>query len=70
VGDVALPERRNGRHAVAEPTRPAVPAMLVIRSGEIYDGPPYPLLDGLGPTTGWQGAPAAEDRNPSAAPMC
>jgi len=39
--------------------RPPAPAMPVIRPGEMYDGPPHPLVDGVSPTIGWQKQPEA-----------
>ena len=60
MGDLAVPGRRDGRNASVGAMRPSVPAMPVIRPSEQYSGPPYPLLEGLSPTIGWQWAPAAK----------
>src|SRR5262249_1755856 len=40
--------------------RPPAPAMPGIWPGEWYDGSPFPLLDGVSPTIGWQNRPEAK----------
>ena len=53
MGDLAVPERPDGRHAAVR-DRAGAPAMPVVRPGEQVPAVPYPLLDGLSPTIGWQ----------------
>ena len=53
MGDLAVPERPNGRHAAMQ-AHVGVPVMPVIRPSEQYTAIPYPLLDGVSPTIGWQ----------------
>jgi hypothetical protein len=53
VGDLAVPERPGGRHAAVQDVA-GVPAMPVIRPTEQYMGMPFPLIDGISPTVGWQ----------------
>ena len=59
MGDLAVPERPDGRHAAVQ-ARTRVPATPVIRPSEQVTGFPYPLLDGLSPTIGWQFRPQAK----------
>jgi len=52
----ASPESSGGEQALV-PADPAVPAMPVIRSSE-RSANPYPVLEGLSPTVGWQFQPS------------
>ena len=57
--DLAVPERPNGRH-VAVQEGAGVPTMPVVRPSEHYTAIPYPLLDGVSPTIGWEFRPQAK----------
>jgi hypothetical protein len=59
MGDLAMPERAGGRHAAVR-DRDAVPAMPVIQPNEQITVVPYPLIDGISPTIGWQFRPQAK----------
>jgi hypothetical protein len=52
MGDLAVPERPDGRHAAMR-DRAEAPAMPVIRPSEQVVAVPYPLFDGISPTIGW-----------------
>lgn len=56
MGDLAVPERPDGRHAAMR-DRAEAPAMPVIRPSEQVVAVPYPLFDGISPTIGWQFRP-------------
>lgn len=56
MSDLAAPERPDGRHAAVHASE-GVPPMPVVRPAERYVGFPYPLLDGVSPTIGWQWRP-------------
>ncbi len=53
MGDLAVPERPKGRHGAMQ-AHAGVPVMPVIGPSEQYMAIPYPLLDGVSPTIGWQ----------------
>lgn len=59
MGDIGVPKLPDGRRAPVT-ARASVPARPVIRPSEFHDGPPYPLLDSLSPTIGWQERPGAK----------
>lgn len=59
MGDLDVPERPGGRHA-AVPERAGAPAKPDIRPSEQVEAAPYPLVDGLNPTIGWQFRPQAK----------
>jgi putative oligomerization/nucleic acid binding protein len=61
--DAAVPEGPGREHAATE-ARTAVPAMPIIGSSERDTAGPYPLLDGISPTIGWQFQRQA-DRGPA-----
>jgi hypothetical protein len=64
--DPAVPERPNGRHAAVRERaeisamQAEAPAMPAIRPVEQVTSVPYPLLDGVSPTIGWQFRPQAK----------
>jgi hypothetical protein len=53
MGDPVVPERRGGRSTAAQ-GQAEVPAMPVIAPSEEVLGAPYPILDGLSLTLGWE----------------
>jgi len=53
MGDQVVPERPGGRSAATH-EQAGIPAMPVILPSEQVPGAPYPLLDGLSPTLGWE----------------
>lgn len=53
MGDPVVPERPAGRSAAAQ-EQAGIPAMPVILPSEQVPGAPYPLLDGLSLTLGWE----------------
>lgn len=59
MGDPAVPERPGGGSAAAR-ERAGIPAMPVILPSEQVLGAPYPLLDGVSPTLGWEFRPPAK----------
>jgi hypothetical protein len=62
MGDPYVQARPGGRHAAAreQPEVAAVPAMPVILPSEQVPGSPYPLVEGLNPTIGWNFRPPAK----------
>jgi hypothetical protein len=52
MGELAVPGRESGRHALV-PAHGSFPDMPVIRPSE-RSSEPYPLVDGISPTIGWQ----------------
>jgi|GEM_PF-3449088 len=59
MGDPVAPERPGGRDA-ARKEQAGIPAMPVISPSEQVPGYPFPLLDGVSPTVGWQFQPTAK----------
>jgi len=59
MGDLDVPERPDGHHT-AVPERAGAPAKPDIRPSEQVEAAPYPLVDGLNPTIGWQFRPQAK----------
>lgn len=59
MGEPGVPERRGGRGVVAR-EQAGMPAMPVIMPGEQLPGVPYPLVDGISPTLGWEYRPPAK----------
>jgi hypothetical protein len=53
MGDPVVPERPGERSAAAQ-GHTGIPAMPVILPSEQVPGAPYPLLDGISPTLGWE----------------
>jgi hypothetical protein len=53
MGDPVVPERPGERSAAAQ-GHAGIPAMPVILPSEQVPGAPYPLLDGISPTLGWE----------------
>jgi putative oligomerization/nucleic acid binding protein len=53
MGDPVIPERGGGR-STAPQGQAEIPAMPVIAPSEQVPGAPYPILDGLSPTLGWE----------------
>jgi hypothetical protein len=68
MGDMAVPERRDGRHAgvqvrtgaAARVAQSAVPAMPRIRSSDQDPGMPHPFRDTVSPTIGWRFRPPSK----------
>lgn len=68
MGDMTVPERRDGRHsavrvrtgAPAEVAQAGVPAMPHIRTSEQDPGAPHPFRDTVSPTIGWQYRPPSK----------
>jgi hypothetical protein len=52
MGDPVAPERPGERSATAR-GHTVIPGMPVILPSEQVQGAPYPLLDGIDPTLGW-----------------
>lgn len=59
MGDPVVPERPGGRSTAAQ-EHAGIPAMPVILPSEQVPGAPYPLLDGISPTLGWEFRPPAK----------
>jgi len=59
MGDPVAPERPGGRDA-ARQEQAGIPATPVISPSEEAPGYPFPLLDGVSPTLGWQFQPTAK----------
>jgi hypothetical protein len=59
MGDLVVPERP-GRHSAAAQEHAGIPVMPVILPREQAPGAPYPLLDGISPTLGWEFRPPAK----------
>jgi hypothetical protein len=59
MGDPVVPERPGGRGAAAQ-EHAGIPVMPVILPSEQVPGAPYPLLDGLSLTLGWEYRPPAK----------
>lgn len=57
--DPVAPERPGGRDAALK-GQAGIPAMPIIRPSEQVPDSPYPLLDGINPTVGWQFRPRAK----------
>jgi hypothetical protein len=59
MGDPVAQERPGGRDAELK-GEAGIPAMPVILPPEQLRDSPYPLLDGVSPTVGWQFRPQAK----------
>lgn len=59
MGDPPTPERPSARRAAAREAA-EIPVMPVILPSEQVAAVPYPLLEGLSPTVGWQFRPSAK----------